>query len=217
MSTIKVICVDQVLAFEETPIIASGGLNENFVEFSFCSQWDGFAKTAVFWRSEEEVLHVVLDGKNTCQIPPELTTEEGRITFGVFGVDPSHRQRTSNLLTYHIEKGAITVGTTPPSPTPDIYTQILAGYANLVVPVQEIKNGIIVLANQSVTFTEGKAVFKHASIIPSSICIVQRRAATAGLTGEFSFATTAGMEEVTIVMEAAVDTALQLNIIVFNI
>lgn len=217
MSVIKVKCTDQVLTYENTPVIASGGLNENFIEFSFCNQWDGYARTAVFWRNEEEAYHVVLDEKDSGQIPPEITDVDGVIYIGVFGVDNEHRQRTSNVLTYRIEKGAITTGTKPSSPTPDIYTQILAGYANLVVPVQEIKNGIIVFSNVSVTFTNGVAVFKHPSIIPSSICIVQRRAATAGLEGEFSFATTSGVEQVTIAMEATASTALQLNIIVFNL
>ena len=47
MSTIiKVRCVDQVLTFDSTPIIASGGVEEDFLQVEFCPKWDGLAKTA---------------------------------------------------------------------------------------------------------------------------------------------------------------------------
>lgn len=126
MSVIKVRCTDQVLAYENTPVIASGGLDENFVAFTFCSQWDGYEKTAVFWRSEDEVYHQVLDESDTCPLPPEVTMDDGIIWLGAFGVDATGRQRTSEVLSYRIVKGAITTDTKPSEPTPEIYTQILA-------------------------------------------------------------------------------------------
>lgn len=125
MSTIKVICIDQALAFENTPVIASGGL-ENYVSFTFCNKWAGYTRTAVFWRNEADAYHVILDSSGTCQLPPEVTGDQGTIFFGVFGVNGSGKQRTSNVLTYRIEKGAITVATAPSDPTPDMYTQLLA-------------------------------------------------------------------------------------------
>lgn len=132
MSIIKVNCVDQTLVFENTPVIASGGLEENFVQFSFCSQWDGFTKTAVFWRSESEVFHNLLDEENSCQVAPEVTASDGVIYFGVFGVDAAGRQRTSEVLTYRVVKGAITEGTVPSDPTPDIYTQLIGKYQEML-------------------------------------------------------------------------------------
>ena len=131
MSTIKVICIDQALAFENTPVIASGGLEEDFISFTFCNQWTGFTRTAVFWRTEKDAYHVLLDGADRCQIPPEVTADEGTIFFGVFGVDGTGAQRTTEVLTYHIKKGAITTGTKPSEPTQDIYTQLLAAYAKV--------------------------------------------------------------------------------------
>lgn len=129
MSTIiKVRCTDQVLTFENTPVIASGGLEEDFVSFAFCSKWDGLVKTAVFWRSEEEVYHVLLDEADSCPIPREVLAVEGVIYFGVFGVNEAGKQRTSEVLRYNIAKGAITEGTKPTDPTPDIYTQILGEF-----------------------------------------------------------------------------------------
>lgn len=126
MSTIKVVCIDQTLAFNNTPVITSGGLNEDFVSFTFCALWSGFTRTAVFWRSEKEVYHQTLDAEDRCQIPPEVTGEDGVIYFGVFGVNAKGVQRTSEVLNYRIHKGAITTGTKPSDPTPDIYTQIMA-------------------------------------------------------------------------------------------
>ena len=133
MSTIiKVKCTDQVLAFENTPVIASGGLGEDFVSFEFCSKWDGLAKTAVFWRTEADAYHVLLDESGGCAIPPEVLTQEGVIHFGVFGVGGDGEQRTSDVLRYTIVKGVITEGTKPSEPTQDIYTQLLAQYAEVL-------------------------------------------------------------------------------------
>lgn len=132
MTVIKVKCVDQTLVFASTPLVASGGINEDFMQFTFCSKWDGLEKTAVFWRSEADVYHVLLDEENTVQVPPEVTADAGVIYFGVFGVDPAGKQRTSEVLTYTIEQGAITTDTKPSDPTPDIYTQLLTQYAAIV-------------------------------------------------------------------------------------
>ena len=129
MSTIiKVRCTDQVLTYENTPVIASGGLEEDFVSFEFCSKWDGLVKTAVFWRSEKDAYHVLLEEDDTCPIPPEVLAVEGVIYFGVFGVSETGKQRTSEVLRYNIVKGAITEDSKPSDPTPDIYTQILAEF-----------------------------------------------------------------------------------------
>lgn len=125
MSTIKCICIDQALAFENTPVIASGSL-DNHVSFTFCSLWNGYTKTAVFWRNEADAYHVILDSSGTCQLPPEVSDDHGTIYFGVFGVNGAGNRRTSNVLSYRIEKGAITVNTAPSEPTSDIYTQLLA-------------------------------------------------------------------------------------------
>lgn len=218
MSTIiKVRCTDQVLTFENTPVIASGGLEEDFIVFDFCSKWDGFVKTAVFWRNEKEGYHVMLDDGDSCAIPQEVLADEGVIYFGVFGVNGTNTRRTTEALSYRIVKGAITTGTKPASPAPDIYTQLLNGYAELRVDLTKIQNGIIAFSNVMVSFIDGVAVFEHPSIVPSSVCFVQRRAATPGLTNEYAFATTSGPERVTIVMDAVITVNMELNIIVFNL
>ena len=129
---IKLRCIDQVLTLEDTPLIASGGVQEDFISVEFCSKWAGLTKTAVFWRSEDEPYHVLLDKNDTCVIPPEVLTEEGRFYFGLFGVSSDGKQRTSEVMRYTVSKGAITSGTKPSDPTPDIYTQILAKYQDVL-------------------------------------------------------------------------------------
>ena len=99
-TTIRVRCTDQVLTFENTPVIASGGLEVDRVHFEFCGKWEGSVRTAVFWRSPTEAYHVLLDDSDTCAIPREVLQADGLIFFGVFGVYPDGRQRPTEVLTY---------------------------------------------------------------------------------------------------------------------
>lgn len=124
-TTIKVTCLDQRLVISSGPVIASGGLNENRIVFDFCPLWREFVKTAVFYRNEDQVYYAVLESDDTCLIPWEVTSSEGDMYFGVFGVKEGVT-RTSETLRYKITAGAITEGTEPSDPTPDIYEQILA-------------------------------------------------------------------------------------------
>lgn len=123
-SEIKVSCYDQVLKITESPVLASGGLNEVRVVFSFCEKWVGFVKTAIFYRDEEEVYYAVLDENDTCIVPWEVCYEEGTFYFGVFG-ERDNTRRTSNIVRCKVKKGAITSDMRPSDPTPDVYAQII--------------------------------------------------------------------------------------------
>ena len=68
MQIVKVKCIENILQITSNPTIASGGLQENSMEFEFNETWNGFAKTAVFYRNENEVYNVVLDINNKCKI-----------------------------------------------------------------------------------------------------------------------------------------------------
>lgn len=131
MSQLKARCIDQVLTFENTPVITSGDVNYDSIMFDFCSRWDGFTKTAVFYRSEDEVYYQLLDEANTCNIPNEVLTEKGDIFIGVFGVS-GDTTLTSQVLKYKITKGAITENLKPSDPTPDIYAQIISRYDAII-------------------------------------------------------------------------------------
>lgn len=121
---IKVNCIDQRLIVANPPLIAAGGCNEDRMEFEFCSLWEGFEKTAVFYRdSEKAVYHIPLES-DACLIPHEVIADEGWMYFGVFGVSDDVR-RTTAIAKYKIERGAITGYGLPSDPTSDIYAQYL--------------------------------------------------------------------------------------------
>lgn len=126
---IRVSCIDQRLVVVSPPVIASGGRNEDMVEFEFCPLWAGFSKTAVFYRDAADPYHaVVTDDK--CIIPWEVLQTDGFVYFGVFGVK-GDITRTSEVIRYRVTAGAITEGTKPSDPTPDIYEQLLGKLSNV--------------------------------------------------------------------------------------
>ena len=123
-TSIHVKCTNQVLSYIETPFIASGDVNEDKIEFEFCPMWEGFTKTAVFYRNEAEVYHVLLEEDDTCLIPHEVLANPGAMYFGVFG-NRDDRTKTSEVIQYTIRQGAITEATKISDPTPTIYAQLL--------------------------------------------------------------------------------------------
>ena len=123
MTYIEVDCQDQDLTLVDAPLIASGDVLTDKVHFSFCPKWDGFAKTAVFYRDGVENLEVLIDEDNECIIPKEVLQSEGTFYFGVFGVK-GNEVKTSEVMRYKVRLGAVS-GTLAPEPTPDIYTQLL--------------------------------------------------------------------------------------------
>lgn len=120
---IKAKITDQSLEFTLKPMVASGGVNEDVIEFEFDELWDGFNTVAVFYRSKRDVFHIKIVG-NRCTIPSEVLRTQGVCYVGVMGVK-DNVTRTTNVLRYEIEHGAITAGVEPPEPTPSIYEQIL--------------------------------------------------------------------------------------------
>lgn len=128
---IEVKCFDQVLTFTNTPVIASGGVGEDYVSFEFCEKWDGFTVTALFWRQGVDPIPVLADEDGLYQVPPELMTSDGVVYFGAAGVDPDGVRRTSEAISYRIQAGAISENTTLPDPDGDIFTQLLAQYADV--------------------------------------------------------------------------------------
>lgn len=131
MSTIQIKCVDQTLTLTNTPIIASGGTAEDYVQFDFCPLWDGYIRTAVFWRTPTEARTVILDSEDKALIPPEILTTEGVIYIGAFGTNGTTR-RTSEVVRYKVVQGAVSEDTEVPDPSADVWTQILALCADIL-------------------------------------------------------------------------------------
>lgn len=137
-TVIKVTCVDQTLQLTATPVIACGGSEDVRVEFSFCPLWQGYPRTAMFWRTHKEVHTRQLDAADSCLIPAEVLQTDGALYFAVFGVNAEGVRRTSEALAYPIGVGAITEGTKPPEPAPDLYTQVLAAVAMAQPPTPSL-------------------------------------------------------------------------------
>lgn len=144
---IKVDCVDQRLYVSNGPVIASGGRNEDEILFNFCSLWDNFDKTAVFYRTADDVYHAPVE-ENRCVIPHEVLGYAGQMYFGVFGVN-GEITRTSEIMTYRIHEGAITSDTKPSDPTPDIYARIVSDLAAITADVADHEARLASLETQT--------------------------------------------------------------------
>lgn len=138
MSMIEVSCTDQTMNITNAPLIASGDILTDTVHFEFCPKWSRFGKIAVFYRNEDEAFNAPIDEKTwTCTIPSQVLEKEGFFWMGVFGVTYDEEnniieRKTSEVKRYRVVKGAITTGMEPPTPTPDIYTQILSQYSKVM-------------------------------------------------------------------------------------
>lgn len=144
---IRVDCVDQRLYVSNGPVIASGGRNEDEILFNFCSLWDNFDKTAVFYRTADDVYHAPVE-ENRCVIPHEVLGYAGQMYFGVFGVN-GEITRTSEIMTYRIHEGAITSDTKPSDPTPDIYARIVSDLAAITADVADHEARLASLETQT--------------------------------------------------------------------
>lgn len=125
MSNIIAKCIDQAISFLNTPVISSGNINYDTITFEFCSKWDGFIKTAIFYRTKDDVYYRVLDDNNSCLIPKEVLVDKGLFYVGVFG-NQDDITLTSEIISYRVHEGAVTEGLKPSDPTPDIYSQIMS-------------------------------------------------------------------------------------------
>lgn len=152
---IEASCLDQKLTVVNEPLVASGGKHEDFIVFSFCEKWDGFEKVGVFYRDGKksvEPYYSNVDSSNMCEIPYEVIALPGTICFGVFGV-LGDVVRTSSMIRYKVENGAITSNLEPSEPTPTIWEQLLNSYANVLKEVEVSNNAqaeFIANANKSV-------------------------------------------------------------------
>lgn len=124
-TTIALRCIDQTLQPTNLPRITSGGREEIRVEFSFDAHWDGFGRTAMFYRDKKLIYHALLVG-DACTVPWPVLMEPGRLYIGVYGAN-AETVRTSEVLALIVEQGAI-AAVSALEPTPDIYRQVLSAY-----------------------------------------------------------------------------------------
>lgn len=104
--------------------ITSGNVNYIELHFTFDSDWMSLSKTALFFNTDRAEQQQVLLTGDTCMIPHELTQQPGDVAFGLVGIAGDTRA-TTNIYTIKIKQGAYIEGETPPSPSVDIYQQIV--------------------------------------------------------------------------------------------
>ncbi len=128
-TNISAVCSDQSLHIVAAPVLSSGGVGDTVLTVDFSDHWEGFEKTAVFYRSEDSVFHVVMK-EDSCLVPWEVLADAGTFFFGVMGVQ-GDTVRTSDVVRYTVRKGAVTEDTAVSDPTPDIYSQLICRIAAL--------------------------------------------------------------------------------------
>lgn len=154
MTTIKLKTIDENLEFTSSPPVYSGDVNTISIQFEFDEFWDGFVKTAVFYRDISKPYQVVLND-DTCYIPHEVMKTAGRIFLGVFGVKED-KVKTSEVVFYDVGTGVMTYGSIP-EPSDELWQQILSELNVIRGLATEIKdNEAQFIKNQTQAFTQLK-------------------------------------------------------------
>ena len=132
MTTISLTVMDQVLSVAIQPKIASGDQNTVRLQVDFDSEWERYAKSAVFFTSENKTVYEVLLKNGSCLIPHEVLAKSGTLYIGIRGVNADDNEvKTSSLVKYKIVEGAPAGDGTTVEPTADVYQQLLTGLAVL--------------------------------------------------------------------------------------
>ena len=131
MTTIKVLVSDQNLTITESPVVASGGINETEVLFEFCANWSGFTKIAVFADAKKDNWYsATIDNDNKAIVPAQVTATKGRFWLGVVGVKDDIRY-TTQLVQYDVAEGPILSLTDDELPPSQLFVATQADIARL--------------------------------------------------------------------------------------
>lgn len=143
MSQIKVSLYDQTAVFTETPDIFSGDIDVDTVKFTFDDSWNVYnKKTAIFYNDPKKSYPVFLDNTNIAVIPSEVIDRKTTMYFGVIGTNANNVVKTSSILSYRIEKGAISADVEIPPASAEIWLQILLNYEIALKKLQDMSNNL---------------------------------------------------------------------------
>lgn len=147
MTTIKLKVIDENIEFTSSPPVYSGDVNTISTLFEFGENWEGFTKTAVFYREIENPYRQVLKD-DECFVPHEVMMTAGRIYIGVFGVKDD-KVKTSEVVFYDIGTGVMTFGSIP-EPSDEIWQQILDELGNIRQEQKDFKDEIMTEVNKHI-------------------------------------------------------------------
>ncbi len=124
----------------------TGNIGTYTFSFDFDENWQGLIKFASFSKNNETYVIEIIDNK--VSIPYELLLEPGVCSFGLYGTNGEDdiKRISSNLLEFEVIKGGYSEGSTPQTPTPDVWEtlfknsipKIIDGYWHLYNPQDEI-------------------------------------------------------------------------------
>lgn len=154
MTTIHVVTTDQLLSASIMPKVACNNQGTVRLKVSFDSNWDGYAKSAVFYTSANPTPYEkVLTSDNLCTVPAEVLAQTGarHLYISIKGVDGT-KVKMSTVLRYKLEVGTPYVVIS--EPTEDVYHQLLGAYAdtNTALAVERARiNNFVALEEGSTT------------------------------------------------------------------
>ena len=105
------------------PVVTSGSGGTVRVCFEFDGEWQGLAKTAVFYTPHGNVFQVLENG--ACEFPAKALESAGDIKVGVFGTD-GERTLTSLLCRVRVSQGTTKNAERAANFAPGIYEQLSA-------------------------------------------------------------------------------------------
>ena len=162
MSQIEVSLYDQTAVFTETPDIFSGDIDVDTVKFTFDSSWNVYnKKTAIFYNDPKKSYPVFLDDTNTAVIPSAVIDRGTKLCFGVIGTNANSEVKTSSILSYRIERGAISADVEIPPSSAEIWLQILLNYEIALKNLNDMSNN---LENMNNTLEEMNQRFIDAGV-----------------------------------------------------
>lgn len=114
--------------------LSSGNVQSVGLSVAFDKDWDGYARSAVFYTEKGAVYEKILDGYDKCLIPHEVLEKSGAtLTIGVRGISSSTGAVKASLtVEYEIYEGAPAGQETTSEPSPDVYQQILSTYGQML-------------------------------------------------------------------------------------
>lgn len=132
MTTIELVTNDQSLTLISNSMISSGEQNTVNVHVEFDEDWHGYAKSAVFFTSNDRNTvyeKVLVDDE--CKVPAEVMVKAGILYIGVRGVNSVNNEvKTTSLVKYKVVDGAPSGTGTEIEPTPSVYDQLSTAIEN---------------------------------------------------------------------------------------
>ena len=134
----RLVVSGQSISVAENDMLVSGTVGEYTATFEFSSDWDGYAKTAVFEPVGGTSREVVLVD-DACVIPWEVLQSECSLKIGCYGTNGDRRRPTVYTPSIPNHRGAKQASASV-EPTPDVYNQLLDLASNTREIAQSVRN-----------------------------------------------------------------------------